>query len=121
MNDNNVQDNFSKQLKLLRVENNCKQKEIADYLNLTLRAYQHYEEGNRFPPIETIIALSKKYKIPFMEVLFGKTTLKTLPINFDENKDFALLEVLDTKASSYGISSSEFISYILLKSLLIKQ
>ena len=45
----NIKSDLGERLKHLRITNNCTQKEIAEYLNITLRAYQYYEVGERFP------------------------------------------------------------------------
>lgn len=110
----NIKSDLGERLKHLRITNNCTQKEIAEYLNITLRAYQYYEVGERFPSIETIIALSKKYKIPFLEVLFDKAPLERITLTFKGEEETALSKALSEKANNFGLSSNEIISYILL-------
>ncbi len=46
-----------------REDNDFSQTEIAKYLNIPRSTYGHYETGNSKIPIETIIQLSKLYKI----------------------------------------------------------
>ena len=50
-------------LRMLRIENNKLQKEVAKYLNISRQYYSEYERGKRKMPIEVIIKLSKYYKV----------------------------------------------------------
>lgn len=50
---------FNQRLKELRNSRNIKQKDIADILGISVRAYPHYETGTRFPDFQGIIALCK--------------------------------------------------------------
>ncbi len=45
----------------LRETNNLKQKDVADYLFVSTRAYCHYENGERSVPIEVWKKLSAFY------------------------------------------------------------
>lgn len=49
---------FSNRLKNLRKDKNITQKQVAQYLKITERAYQNYEYGNREPNLETIILIA---------------------------------------------------------------
>ncbi len=46
-----------------REDNDLSQTEVAKYLKVPRSTYGHYETGNNKIPIETIIQLSKLYKI----------------------------------------------------------
>ena len=48
---------FSERLKNARNANNLTQQSIADYLNITIKAYQHYEYNLRKPTFDGIIKL----------------------------------------------------------------
>lgn len=45
----------------LREDHDLTQAEIADYLNISQRAYSYYESGERAIPIEALIKLAKYY------------------------------------------------------------
>lgn len=50
-------------IKDFREDNDLSQMEVARYLNIPRSTYGHYETGNSKIPLETIIQLSKLYKI----------------------------------------------------------
>lgn len=54
---------FGKKLKLLRKAKGVKQKEVADFLGVTLGAYAHYEHGTREPAYQTLVMICKYYKV----------------------------------------------------------
>ena len=49
-------------LKELREENNLKQIDIANYLNIKQNTYSQYESEKRQLPIDVLIKLAKYYK-----------------------------------------------------------
>lgn len=61
-------------LKELRKNNNLRQRDIAQAINISERAYNFYENGKREPNIDTLIGLSEFYKLP-IDVLVGKYKL----------------------------------------------
>ena len=48
---------FKTRLKELRNSKNIIQKDIADVLEISVRAYQHYETGTRYPDFQGLIKL----------------------------------------------------------------
>lgn len=55
----------------LRKEKKLSQKEIAEKMNISQRAYAHYEKGDREPSIETMIRLADYYKVS-LDYLTGR-------------------------------------------------
>ena len=49
---------FSKRLKLLRIERDLKQHDMALYLKLSDAGYRCYEQGRGFPDVPKLCALS---------------------------------------------------------------
>ena len=49
---------FSERLKQLRKEHRYYQKELAELLGISLRAYQFYEDGTNEPKIRALITLA---------------------------------------------------------------
>lgn len=45
----------------LREDHDLTQAELADYLNISQRAYSHYENGERAIPVETLVKLAIYY------------------------------------------------------------
>lgn len=54
---------YIKRIKDLREDNDIKQKEIAEYLEITQQQYSLYEKGIRTIPIDLIIKLAKFYDV----------------------------------------------------------
>lgn len=52
-----------KRLRDLREDHNYKQKEIADYLNITQATYSEYESGKINAPVEALIKLAAFYHV----------------------------------------------------------
>ena len=46
----------------MRLQDDRKQQELADYLNISRQYYSEYERGMRKMPVEVIIKLAKYYK-----------------------------------------------------------
>lgn len=63
--------NLHNVLKELRKESNKTQAQIAKELNITQRAYSHYETGTREPSIDLLIDIANYYKIP-IDILVGR-------------------------------------------------
>ena len=94
---------FNERLKNIRKRTNVTQKSVSEYLGVTLRTYQRYEEGTIEPPLSTVNALSQYFEIPvdcllgngffanWDEVLLHKEELlnflKEQIISFPENYD----------------------------------
>lgn len=55
---------FNEHLKNIRKRSGITQKAVSEYLGITLRTYQRYEEGSIEPPLSTISALSECFKMP---------------------------------------------------------
>lgn len=66
---------ISKRIKELRIENDITQKELAEYLNLTPKMISFYELGQRVPPSDIIIKLSKKFNVT-TDYLLGSSDLR---------------------------------------------
>lgn len=49
---------FNKRLRELRMKTNYTQQQMADKLEIGLRAYQKYEEGSREPSLETLVKIA---------------------------------------------------------------
>jgi len=62
---------FSESLKAVRTKSGKKQKEAADYLGLSLRTYQYYEEGRSEPSIPRLIKLADFFQVS-MDELVGR-------------------------------------------------
>lgn len=68
-------DIFKNRLKELRLERGVKQKELSEHLGLTLRAYQYYEAGNRYPDFQGLLALADYFNVS-IDYLVGRSDQK---------------------------------------------
>lgn len=57
----------------LRQQFNYSQLEVADYLGITREGYSHYERNVREPSLETLMKLSRLYKIDISLLINEKT------------------------------------------------
>ena len=55
--------NYTKRLYGLRVDNDYRQEDVANFLNITKQAYGMYENGKRNLPIEYLVKLSEFYGV----------------------------------------------------------
>lgn len=63
---------MGERLRELRFERNFTQKQIAEALGISIRAYSHYEIGDREPSIEIIKLLCKLFNVS-ADYLLGLT------------------------------------------------
>ena len=63
---------FADRLKELRQDKKALQRDIAEYLGLTIRAYQHYEAGTRYPDFEGLQKLADFFGVG-IDYLTGRT------------------------------------------------
>ena len=66
---------YSEILKDLRNKNRLTQTELAKEINISQRAYAHYEKGESEPNIDTLIKLADKYGVP-IDILVGRYEIK---------------------------------------------
>lgn len=65
---------FAERLQKARQRKNLMQKEVAAYLNLTERSYQHYEGGTRRPNYEILVTLADYLDVT-TDYLLGRTDM----------------------------------------------
>ncbi len=63
---------FGERLKKLRRERGVPQKELAEYLGISIRGYQFYESEDNEPNVKTLIALADFYQVS-IDYLVGRT------------------------------------------------
>lgn len=63
---------LSERLVSLKIERDLLQKVIAQENNISLRAYQYYERGERKPDSDTLIALAEYFDVS-IDYLVGRT------------------------------------------------
>ena len=63
---------FSENLRALRAEKRAHQKDLADFLDITVRQYQRYEGGEQEPHIEGLVAIADYFGVS-IDYLVGRT------------------------------------------------
>ena len=63
---------FAQRIRELRKETGQKQIEIADYLNISLRAYQYYESATHYPDVAGLIKLADYFEVS-TDYLLGRS------------------------------------------------
>lgn len=64
--------NLSERLRSCRKSKNKTQKDIATLLNISERAYQHYELNDREPPLSNVITLANYFDVS-LDYLVGRS------------------------------------------------
>lgn len=70
-----------KRIKELRVDNDIKQKEIADFLKCTQQQYSEYENGKRLIQIDRLELLADFYNTSIDYILNRTNIIKPYPRN----------------------------------------
>ena len=63
---------FKVRLKEVRIERGITLKAISEHLGITMRAYQYYESGERYPDFQGLIALADYFDVS-LDYLVGRT------------------------------------------------
>ena len=64
--------NLFERIKELRIDRGITQKEVAEFLKMTVNAYQKYEYGERIPGIETFLILADYFNVS-LDYLVGRS------------------------------------------------
>lgn len=74
-------ENLGNKLKITRIHNNLKRKQVAELVGVSVSTIGFYENNERLPSIDTLAKLASIYKVS-MEYLVG--------LNIDEPKTMSL-------------------------------
>ena len=75
---------FAKRLRAQRMKLGLTQQKMADILDLSLNAYQKYEQAERMPPYETLIRIADLFQVPTDYLLGRDAFLQVLGVSVDE-------------------------------------
>ena len=75
---------LSKRLRSLRLKRKFTQQNMANQLSVSLNAYQKYEQGERLPPLETLVKICDILQVPTDYLLGREEYLKSLGVSVDE-------------------------------------
>lgn len=81
---------FKERLSECRIQSELSQTDVAQILNITRQAYNHYETGQRQPPQEVLVKLADLFKVS-LDYLLGREDNPTQSTDQQlEGIDFAL-------------------------------
>ena len=83
---------LSKRLKELRLKNNLTQKELGDLVNVTKVSICCYENGTRYPTLETIINLAECLKTDVNYLLGNDKVIK-----FKDKEEYIIMSKEEVK------------------------
>ena len=66
---------FASRLRQLRLERHLKQKEMAELFQQSVRAYQYYESGERYPEFTGLLALADFFDVS-LDYLVGRSEVR---------------------------------------------
>lgn len=74
---------FGKRLREMRILRNLTQQNMADLLNIVLRSYQKYEQGERCPSFDTLVQMADILDVSTDYLLGRDAFLKAHGASFD--------------------------------------
>ncbi|MDE5792078.1 MAG: helix-turn-helix domain-containing protein [Oscillospiraceae bacterium] len=92
--DTTIQEQLAEKLQFLRKQKNVSQLEVANYIGLTVGAYQNYENGRREANYETLTKLA---------IFFGVTTDYLLGLEEKKNPIEAIASMFKLSNSSKAL------------------
>ena len=74
---------IGKRLRAARMARKLTQQRVADILEMTVNAYQKYEQAERSPSLETLVKLADLFNVPTDWLLGRDDYLKSLGVFVD--------------------------------------
>ena len=75
---------FCKRLRISRMKNKYTQQNMADMLNISLNAYQKYEQAERSPSLDYLVKIADILNVPTDYLLCRDDFLQSLGVSVDE-------------------------------------
>ncbi len=75
---------FNERLRATRKHRKIKLQQMADMLDISLRAYQHYEAALRSPSLETLVKIADILDVSLDYLLERDNFMKAHGVSFDE-------------------------------------
>lgn len=74
---------IGKRLRAARMARKLTQQNVADMLEMTVNAYQKYEQSERSPSLETLVKLADLFCVPTDWILGRDEFMKSLGVSVD--------------------------------------
>ena len=75
---------LNQRLRALRIKSKYTQQNMSDLLDISLNAYQKYEQAERSPSLDTLVKLADIFSVPTDYLLGRDEFLKSLGVSVDE-------------------------------------
>ncbi len=75
---------FNKRLRATRMKRKFTQQKMADILQVSLNAYQKYEQAERSPSLDCLVQIADILNVPIDFLLCRDEYLKSLGVSVDE-------------------------------------
>ncbi len=104
---------FGKIISALRAERGIYQKELADYLKVSIGTISNYEQGIHNPDYETLCKLADYYEVS-IDYLMGRTSIRTRIDDLDRplTENYTLGDLLNTTLQLDKASTRSLVEYV---------
>ncbi len=104
---------FGKIISALRAERGIYQKELADYLKVSIGTISNYEQGIHNPDYETLCKLADYYEVS-IDYLMGRTSIRTRIDDLDRplTENYTLGDLLNTTLQLDKASTCSLVEYV---------
>lgn len=75
---------FNKRLRAIRMQKGLTQQKMANYLNIELRSYQKYEQGERAPSLNSLVAIADIFDVSLDYLLCRDDFIQSHATSSDE-------------------------------------
>lgn len=72
---------YGKRIRAARMYKKFTQQYVADYLGMTLNAYQKYEQSERYPSLDTLVKIADLLDVPTDWILCRDEYLQSLGVS----------------------------------------
>ncbi len=111
---------FGEIISALRAEKGIYQKELADYLKVSIGTVSNYEQGIHNPDFDTLCSIADFYEVS-LDYLLGRTTIRSGvdKLNHSLTSDYTVADLLNIVLQLDSTGTHSLIDYVDL--LLLKQ
>ncbi|MDE7252588.1 MAG: helix-turn-helix domain-containing protein [Acetatifactor sp.] len=104
---------FGKNISALRAERGIYQKELADYLKVSIGTISNYEQGIHNPDYETLCKLADFYGVS-IDYLMGRTAIRTCIDELDRplTDNYTIADLLNTTLQLDTASARSLVEYV---------
>jgi transcriptional regulator with XRE-family HTH domain len=104
---------FGRIISELRAEKGIYQKELADYLSVSIGTISNYEQGIHNPDFDTLCKLADYYEVS-TDYLLGRTSVRTRLEDLDRplTEDYTISDLLNTTLHLNHTSARSLVEYV---------